>query len=152
MKKTIFLLTFIFFINSFVNAQESEGEKIKALKIAFITEQVNLTSSEAQKFWPVYNKFDELIHQLERVEKHKLRTKISNAGGINKLSEEEAKSLMKQDIDLDKQVFNTKTAYDIELTKVLSYKKILKLKNAERDFVRNLMKNYRSRSKKSNNK
>lgn len=151
MKKTIFLLTALFFINSYANAQESEGQKIKALKIAFITEHVNLTSTEAQKFWPVYNKFDELLHQLERVEKYKIRTKINKAGGINNLSEDEAKSLMKEETELDKQVFNTKTAYDIELTKVLSYKKILKLKNAERDFVRNLMKKYR-RSKSSNNK
>ncbi len=35
-----------------------KGEKIEALRIAFISQQLNLTPPEAQKFWPVYNQFN----------------------------------------------------------------------------------------------
>jgi Spy/CpxP family protein refolding chaperone len=31
-----------------------KGEKIEALRIAFITQELQLTPQEAQKFWPVY--------------------------------------------------------------------------------------------------
>lgn len=31
------------------------GDKIESLRIAFISERLNLTPEEAQKFWPVYN-------------------------------------------------------------------------------------------------
>ena len=33
-------------------------EKIKALYVAYITQQLNITSDEAQKFWPVHTQFD----------------------------------------------------------------------------------------------
>ena len=51
--------------------------------------------------------------------------------------------MKKKIADLEKQIYETKIAYDSELAKVLSYKKILKLKTAEREFIRNLMKKYR---------
>ena len=35
----------------------NKGDKIEALRIAFISQQLNLTPQEAQKFWPVYNQF-----------------------------------------------------------------------------------------------
>ena len=31
---------------------------MKALKTAHITDQLDLTSAEAEKFWPIYNEFD----------------------------------------------------------------------------------------------
>ncbi len=34
-----------------------KGEKIEALRIAFITQELQLTPQEAQKFWPVYNQY-----------------------------------------------------------------------------------------------
>ncbi len=33
------------------------GDRIEALRIAYISEQLNLTPDEAQKFWPVYNAY-----------------------------------------------------------------------------------------------
>ena len=150
MKKHIILITVLLFVSFFTNAQKNDkrqkrGEKIKALKIAFITEKLDLTATEAEKFWPVYNKYDELIHKLDRKERYKLKTKIKEVGGINSLSEKTASDILKKNIELDKEVFKTKVAYDKELSKVLSSKKILKLKAAEKDFIRNLMKKYRRR-------
>ena len=36
---------------------QSAKDKIEALRIAFISQQLNLTPEEAQKFWPVYNAY-----------------------------------------------------------------------------------------------
>lgn len=33
------------------------GGKLEAIKIAYITQQLNLTPAEAQRFWPVYNSY-----------------------------------------------------------------------------------------------
>lgn len=33
-------------------------EKIKALYVAYITQELNLNSDEAQKFWPVHSQYD----------------------------------------------------------------------------------------------
>ncbi|WP_306644095.1 Spy/CpxP family protein refolding chaperone [Sanyastnella coralliicola] len=35
------------------------GEKIEQLRIAFITEELDLTSEEAQQFWPIFNEFND---------------------------------------------------------------------------------------------
>ena len=43
-------------VNEGVN-KEKIAQTIDALKIAYITKELNLTSDEAQKFWPVYNGF-----------------------------------------------------------------------------------------------
>jgi hypothetical protein len=52
---------------SFANAQNGNGqrqEKIQALKIAFITQKLKLTPAEAEKFWPVYNQYNNEIKTL----------------------------------------------------------------------------------------
>lgn len=44
----------------------NRAEKIEALKIAFITQQLNLTPEEAQKFWPIYNTYKEELAALRK--------------------------------------------------------------------------------------
>ena len=45
---------------------ENRGEKIEALKIAFITQRLNLTPEEAQKFWPVFNQYESEMKTLRQ--------------------------------------------------------------------------------------
>jgi hypothetical protein len=52
-------------------------EKIKALYIAFITEEINLNEEESQKFWPVHN-----LYQIELKKAHQKN--------INELDKEES--------------------------------------------------------------
>lgn len=44
---------------------QERKDKIKSLKIAFISQKLALTSEEAEKFWPVYNKYDDKIMALK---------------------------------------------------------------------------------------
>ena len=37
---------------------------MQALKIAFITQRLDLTSAEAEKFWPIYNEYEVEINNL----------------------------------------------------------------------------------------
>ncbi len=66
MKKIILYLCFLFVaINATAQLPDDGGqqnpkrmEKIKALYVAFITQQLSLTPDEAQKFWPVHGQYD----------------------------------------------------------------------------------------------
>lgn len=65
MKKYILILSLLFGSISAVFAQEnqtgddlSKQEKIKALYVAYVTQQLALTPDEAQKFWPVHTQFE----------------------------------------------------------------------------------------------
>jgi hypothetical protein len=64
MRLVILLFVLALFATS-MSAQEPEHmERIKAQKIAFITEQLSLTPAVAQKFWPVYNEFSTKVDNL----------------------------------------------------------------------------------------
>ena len=56
--KHIYTFFIVVFITSSVFSQKrgENKEKIKALKIAYLTEKLDLSSNEAEKFWPIYNK------------------------------------------------------------------------------------------------
>ena len=84
MKKFI-LYTIITFATNGLNAQVVDGakadpgkaEKIQALYAAYITQQLNLTPDEAQKFWPIHAQYDEEIRNI-------------NKSGLQELEKEEA--------------------------------------------------------------
>ncbi len=64
--KYLFLVAFLFTGISFSQAQDNENpakreQRIQALYVAYITEQLNLTESEAQKFWPLQKQYDNEI-------------------------------------------------------------------------------------------
>ena len=67
MKKILPLLFFIV-ICGFAKAQnyQPQGQgshpNIEALKVAFISKDLNLTPEEAQSFWPVYNQYSKEVH------------------------------------------------------------------------------------------
>lgn len=55
-----YIFTLLFFLGSFqfiAQAQERDGERLEALKVAYLTKKLNLNTEEAQKFWPVYNDY-----------------------------------------------------------------------------------------------
>lgn len=63
MKKYLLILTIL--TGSFFNAfaqdntvnEATRQEKIQALYVAYVTQQLQLTPDEAQKFWPVHTQF-----------------------------------------------------------------------------------------------
>lgn len=58
MKKISILIIFSFLFHfSGISQPQREGERLEALKIAYLTKKLNLTTEEAQKFWPAYNQY-----------------------------------------------------------------------------------------------
>jgi hypothetical protein len=56
------LIIILICIPSFLMAQGGENKenrenRLRSLEIAYLTREVNITPEEAQKFWPVYNKY-----------------------------------------------------------------------------------------------
>ena len=138
MNKLLLLLFILFTTLSY--GQRGNKEKIKSLKVAFITDRLELTSKEAQQFWPVYNKFEEQREDLRQKERTAVRDKIRNA---SELTEDEAVQLLTQFISFKERAEILDTSYLNELKKVLSSKKTLLLLSAEEEFKRHLIKQYR---------
>lgn len=126
-------------------SQESNKEKIKALKIAYITKDLSLSSSEAEKFWPIYNAFDEKQFDLRMIKMRKIRRELKSKS-IENFSDAEANAILIQMNNLEEETFQNKKKLVADLRKVISPVKILKLKQAEDDFNKSLLKQYRKRN------
>lgn len=138
----LFYVLILFFGVSFSAFSQEDGnyERIKTLKIGFITEKINLTPAEAKKFWPVYDKYSQLLHDLHS------QIKTCRKKGCEKkenLTEKEALEILKKDSELGDQIWKTSKEKDKELLKVISAQKLLLLKDAEKEFHRKLMKQYK---------
>jgi hypothetical protein len=68
-KVAILLLVILTMPLTRLMAQNTNLEKLNAYKIGFFTKRLNLTSQEAEKFWPVYNEYQaqKNLIQLEKV-------------------------------------------------------------------------------------
>lgn len=124
-----------------VNGQRKERrEQIKTLKIAFITERLELSPAEAQAFWPIYNEFEESYSAL-RKNKHKTRKDVN----IVEVSDTEAQMVLDQMLEIDKQKYEMKERFYDDLLAVISAKKIIMLKEAEDDFNRKMIEEFKRR-------
>jgi len=145
------LITFsILFLGLTLNIQAQQrphlfknSEKIKALKVAYITDALDLTSKEAEKFWPVYNEYDKKIMDLRFKKMHELHNKIKNPKAFNDLKENDAKILLNDFFNIEKNILVAKDNLNKQLLKIIPAKKILKLYKAEDDFNRRLLQRLR---------
>lgn len=106
-----YLLIVLLMINSLVFSQQPTGlGNLQGLKIAYMTRQLNLSSDEAQKFWPVYYNYTDKMN--------------------------DARKEMKEDvIGLDEKLLALKKKYFAEFKKVLGTdERVNKGFLAEREF------------------
>jgi paraquat-inducible protein B len=138
MKQVIILTVFMFL--SLTGFSQDKHEKIKALKTAYLTEQLNLSKAEAEKFWPIYNKFEENRSALKK-EAHKERNEID----YKNLTEAEANAMLVEMKTLNNRRNEISNNLITDLQKVISAKKIVLLKKAEDDFNKKMFEEYRKR-------
>ena len=150
MKNSIYLL--VFFISSFtitaqVKTKNHNKEKFRAYKVAFLTEKLDLTAQEAQEFWPIYNAFDKKKNELRYKERYLISKEIKAAGGLDALSEKQAKDFSLRIINSRKDAEKLTTNFYNKLPKIIPYKKIIKLEIAEKSFHSKLIRKLRSKQR-----
>lgn len=143
----IFLLLFSFNFYAQGKKMEEKREQIKTLKVAFLTTELNLTTKEAEKFWPIYNTFDDKQFEIRHLKMRTFRRKI-NDDVLNKMSEKEANNFLAQMESADEELFLLRKKFVANLKEILPAVKIIKLKKAEEDFNRKLLHQYRERGQK----
>ena len=143
MKNIIITLFLILGFWGISNAQENHRERIKAYKTAYITQELDLSSKEAEKFWPVYNDYEKNLFSLRVLKVREERGRIKDQGGFENLSDKEAKEALKTLIQNDKEIIQIKEKLYQDLSDVLSPVKILKLHKAEMDFNKKLLSQYK---------
>jgi hypothetical protein len=139
--KTTFLILALAF-STLVVAQRPNKEQIRSLKIAFITERVDLSPKEAQVFWPIYNDYDKSMEKLRRQER-KLLTDLKE--NFKTISEKEGDTALSTLSKIGQDKLDIIESLITQLKNVISSKKILTLLKAEEDFKRNLIRKLKDR-------
>src|SRR5688572_28403498 len=83
-------------------------EKIKAMKIAYITEKVALTPEEAEKFWPVYNAYSA---EEEKIQSNKKSRKNRSSEAYDNLSDKEIEALIENSFKNKQDALDLKKKY-----------------------------------------
>ena len=59
--KFLLLIGVIFISTNNYSQNREKLNRVKAYKIAYITDLLNLTTNEAELFWPIYNAHEKLV-------------------------------------------------------------------------------------------
>jgi hypothetical protein len=94
------------------NDQKGPGNRIEALKIAFLTKKLNLSTEEAQRFWPIYNEY------MGEIRKTRL----------------DARQNKEAEIATEEKLLNIRKKYNGDFNKALSSEKVNTFFKAEKEF------------------
>lgn len=141
MKPTAIFFFSLLAFTAFAQVEEQEldqpdpkaAEKIRAAHAAYITERLELTPEEAEKFWPVYREY--------AAKRKSIRQQLQTA----KQKGTAEKELIDLDLKVKQEQLNLEKDYSGRLQKVISPQKLMNLKQAEGDFRRLLLRQIQQR-------
>jgi Spy/CpxP family protein refolding chaperone len=142
------IIAICLFISVAAMGQEKERrEKIKALMVGYITNEISLTSTEAEKFWPIYNEFENKQFEIRFKKIRPLRIKIDR----DNLSEKETQNLLYEYEKYEEELHQNRKKLHTSLANILTPNKLLKLKLAEESFNKKLLQHYKKKMSKKEN-
>jgi Spy/CpxP family protein refolding chaperone len=109
------------------------GERIRAMKVGMITNELKLTESQAEKFWPIYNNYSEEkneIHQQIRRLTKRPDENLSNSEVIKR--QDRILELQQDELDITKK-------YRDNFLRVITAQQYSSLMTAERKFNQMLL-------------
>jgi hypothetical protein len=115
--KQIYIIITILFTTLVLSASaqddnDAKGGRIEALKIAFLTKKLDLSPSEAQKFWPVYNNYAADMRSA-------------------RIDQRQHKS---SELDTEDKILNIRKKYSAEFSKAISTEKVNTFFRSEKEF------------------
>ena len=116
------------------SSSKERRERVEAAKIAFLTDKMELTSEQAQKFWPLYNEYETKRRDLLKAYRSGYRQ------DVEELTEQEAKVRIDGMFTTREKELALEQEYAARYIRVISYKQLIKLYRGERDFTKLLLK------------
>ncbi len=134
MKRILFLAFILSAFHAVAQAQPEAkaGDRIRAYRVAVYTEVLQLTSEEAQSFWPIFNEYT--------TSREKLQQQLKPDRQLDGMSDAEVEEYVRKYFDARQQEITLEKDLNTQLRKVLSIRKIAKLPVAEREFREGLVK------------
>ena len=142
----LFLSSLIVFLPFTLSAQEKQDrkDKIETMHIAYLSQKLDLTSSEAEKFWPIYNQYKAAKDELRKQRIDNVMA-VKKAGGVDNMSDADVQKLIADETDLETRELELRKEYVTKFEQVISPHKVAKFFIAEDEFKRFLLNELRKR-------
>jgi hypothetical protein len=140
--------TMLFLLIAVVAMAQQKGEpgkkreKVEQLRVAYLTKHLELTTEEAEKFWPVYNEFTDKLRESKKT-KMKLAKELKE--NVDNLKDSEIKTKTDAILSEEQKEVDLKKEYNPKIAAVIGYKRTVKLVSLEREFRQELRKELQKR-------
>ncbi len=145
MKKIGFILLMVLTVQ-YVSAQgkltDEKRKEFDAQKVAFFTQQLDLSPAEAALFWPLYNEMQKKTRAIEE----SMRKGVHEVKEAKGLKEADYKEAIGKMLSYESSMQKVKEEYYQKMLAVIPASKIWKLSEAERKFHRQLFEKLRRES------
>lgn len=141
--KSVLIIVLIAWTAAVSHAQEPEeipaaadpevAARIDAARAAYITQRLGLTTDEAERFWPIYREFAGKRQELRQRYREARRQ-----GADEKALVDLGLQIRQQELDLEKD-------YSGRMMKVIPAQKLMRLRNAEQEFTRIILRQIQQR-------
>lgn len=132
-----FLICLVIGLPASAQERSQRSQQVESVKIAFITQKLNLNTSEAEKFWPVYNNYQKEMRELFK-QKRESRNKKDG----------KAEDKLDNELDFESRLLDIRKKYKKEFSKVIPTEKVLQFYDAEREFREQMIKELKERRQK----
>lgn len=119
-------------------ANGKKWEKIRAIKVGFITDRLHMNSEQSGKFWPVYDAYQEERRTVRRATMDKYQS--AHPGSTR----DQARAVLEGDLDYQAKELELKRKYKDRLLQVISAQQLNQLYEAEREFRKLLVEQLKS--------
>ena len=118
-------------------------DRVQAQRVAFITEKIDLTSKEAEKFWPLFNEYERKERSIRQQYQSRQQKRPID------MTNEEAKAQLLSHFDMEQELLDLKREYFLKLAEVVSPKKLTGFNRADREFKRMLLNRIQQRRRRN---
>ena len=134
MRYTILVVTMLLATASIMAQDKGVEDKLEARRVAYITNAIDLTSDEAQQFWPVYNDY--------RKEQKAMR------GNEGKDSSDKENMTLSEMFSKEQSHLDLRKKYADKFQSIVGEKRTVKLLNSERRFKEGMIRGLQGRASK----
>lgn len=135
-KKALIIFLILIFPAITLSAQRPNMERLNSYKIGFFTKKLNLTPTEAEKFWPVYNEYQKQKNLIQQ-EKISLIRNFNQNG--NSLSDSQLTEIGDKLVSAVVQESSLAVTFHKKLKEVLPPEKVIRFYQAENQFKAQLL-------------
>lgn len=102
------------------------GSKIQAARVAYITQRLNLTPAESERFWALNNEFED--------GQDKIKAKYGANQRLESMSDREVEQFIEDRLQMEQELLNLKRDYFQRFKQVVSPRKIALFQKADKEF------------------